>query len=278
MTAPTLGAHVSKVAAAQALGAATVLTWDTEVRDDATFYSGAAPTKITAPTTGWYALEASVLLASSSAARRLTLGFAINGTASVRGKVDETLTPGPVRLSISALLYLTAADYVEVLGTVLAGDAIVDNGSAFCVTTASAAASVVAARAHRATTQSIANGVEVPISFSTEDFDTAALWSIGLPTKMIAPSDGYYLIGGSIWWGTSSGGMRAAGLRINGTTYVAYAQMPPSAVGGINTNLSTLYHLAATDYVELLVYQASGGDLDAVSDGLNAPALWMTLQ
>lgn len=134
MTTTTIGAHVAKDDDAQVIAATAALTWDTETQDDSTFFDGAEPTRITAVSTGWHTFECSLVLATSSAQRRLQLQFAVNGVAVAPGRIDETLTPGPVRLSTTAKLYLTAADYVEVWATLLAGDVTVDNGSALVVT------------------------------------------------------------------------------------------------------------------------------------------------
>jgi hypothetical protein len=123
-----------------------------------------------------------------------------------------------------------------------------------------AAPSFSGARVYRATDQTITNAGPADISFSDEHFDVGGYWAIGDPTKLVAPTDGYYLIGGQILWDSNTTAVRATYIEVDDTTYIASVSQAAASVANMQQNISALYFLAAGSYVKLVVNQTSTGD------------------
>jgi hypothetical protein len=113
-------------------------------------------------------------------------------------------------------------------------------------------------RVYRATTQSINNITWTAISFSNEDFDVGDMAEqVTNPTRVTIPSGegGKYHFVGVVH---STEAMTAAKIKLrkNGTTDVS---MGIYGGGGDLTGLvSDILDLAATDYIEIMVYHSTG--------------------
>jgi hypothetical protein len=118
---------------------------------------------------------------------------------------------------------------------------------------------------------------ETVLTFDSERYDSAELHSTSTnPSRLTAQQAGNYLITGHVGFVAASSGVRGLWLRLNGTTYIAglyvpAVEWPLSSV----LSVATLYHLAAGDYVELIVYQTSGGNLDVMALGNYTPEFAM---
>lgn len=143
---------------------------------------------------------------------------------------------------------------------------------------------ICGARVYNSANISVANAAWTALTFDTERwdlFDDAAstfhstvsnTGRITVPTNL----DGYYLIGGHVEFASNTTGQR--GIRIthsSGPTVIA-AQVV-DAVGAVAQGLSvtTLWSMAATNYVTLEVYQSSGGALNALNTNAYSPEFWM---
>lgn len=116
------------------------------------------------------------------------------------------------------------------------------------------------------TTQSLTNATDTALTFNTESYNVGALHSTGTnPTRFTVPTggDGLYFIKGTYVPAAASGDARAF-LRKNGTTALeGTAQRGVlNASFQVTFQCATLVVLAATDYVELIAYQSSGGALN----------------
>jgi hypothetical protein len=121
-------------------------------------------------------------------------------------------------------------------------------------------------RAKRTTTQSINNTTWTVVAFdAADDFDDDAMHDTSTNNgRLIAKTAGTYLIIANVGFVTNSTGLRYAAFRVNGggdegTHGIAFT--PGHGSGGVQMNLSTVLTLALNDYVELLVFQSSGGAL-----------------
>ena len=140
---------------------------------------------------------------------------------------------------------------------------------------ASSGIAVIAARVYHSTTQSISNSSDTTFVFDTENFDTDTIHSTSSNTeRLTATTAGKYVIEAQIEWAASAVGLRIAKLRLNGTTIIAWTTITPLSTGTTSMTVSTVYDLAATDYVEVLGNQTSGGALNA-NGGLGAT--WFTM-
>ena len=63
--------------------------------------------------------------------------------------------------------------------------------------------------------------------------------------------------------------------QINGTTTIAQNQVEATPTGGTAHVISTLYDLSINDYVEVLVYQTSGGALNVINGDNRTPEFMM---
>jgi hypothetical protein len=127
-----------------------------------------------------------------------------------------------------------------------------------------------------------ANGTEVPVTWMAEVFDSGNLFSDASnfdppceqKTKLVAPRDGLYEVSAGLIWTANSTGSRQLILRRNGTDYLAAQQEINAGANDTIQNVSTLARLSSGDYVQVVAWQNSGGDLGpdpccVVEDGRN---------
>jgi hypothetical protein len=120
----------------------------------------------------------------------------------------------------------------------------------------------VGARVYHNADQAIATGTVTLLSFNSERWDTAALHDTATNnSRLTAPAAGYYLVIGQVDFAANATGIRQLYLRKNGTTYIAIANFAPHTQAA-RIEVTTIVHLVATDYVEILAYQDSGGSLN----------------
>lgn len=137
---------------------------------------------------------------------------------------------------------------------------------------------IVGARLTNTVTISIPNVTETTVTFDQERFDTNALHSTSINTgRLTAPVAGKYLIFANVVFLANATGERVALVRLNGgTANIAYGNNMPGS-GFASINLATVYSLAAGDYVELRVFQSSGGALTIGKQSEYSPEFGMVL-
>lgn len=141
-------------------------------------------------------------------------------------------------------------------------------------------AAFAGARVTRAGAQTISNATQTSLTFDTEKFDTDGYHSnVTNNTRLTIPAGlgGTYLIGGSVSWIGNATGFRALWIEVNGDSArnICGDIYEPEAATAINQVVTTLYQLAAGDYVELRVFQNSTGNLDDIVDEEAAPIFWI---
>jgi hypothetical protein len=121
----------------------------------------------------------------------------------------------------------------------------------------------------------IANNTTTALTFDTERYDTDAMHSTSSNTSRItATTAGKYMIGGCVRFVSNSTGARYLFVVLNGTTNIVASSMAADANHYPDLNVSTVYDLAANDYIELAVNQSSGGNLDVSVNGNTSPEFW----
>lgn len=136
---------------------------------------------------------------------------------------------------------------------------------------------VPACRAIRTTNQSIATATSTAISFDSESFDTAAMHDTSVNTSRVTFTiAGIYQVSGTVMFASNATNSRDVWLQLNGTTRIAEAATTANSTDVWACSLSTLVKVAANEYVELLVFQTSGGNLNALAAPLqpSLTALW----
>jgi hypothetical protein len=109
-------------------------------------------------------------------------------------------------------------------------------------------------------TQSISNATHTAITFAAEEYDTDGFHDNSSNTsRMTIPAGkgGYYQVNGFVSWDDNATGGRTLLIRKNGSNYL-YVELAPSAVLPSQV-ITAIVKVVATDYLELFVYQTSGG-------------------
>jgi hypothetical protein len=109
----------------------------------------------------------------------------------------------------------------------------------------------------------VSNATVTALTFNTERFDTDSMHSTSSNTSRITVATaGEYDFDGGIEWDSNVNGFRQIGLRLNGATIVKWDS--DNAVSG-NTHPQAIHarwKMVVGDYMELVVYQNSGGNLN----------------
>jgi len=108
----------------------------------------------------------------------------------------------------------------------------------------------------------VANATSSFMTFDTERYDNDTIHSTtSLTGRLVCVTPGVYCIAGYLQFAANATGNRHLTVRLNGTTTIR--EVNSVAVSGIFTNLAVCfdYKLALNDYVELGVFQGSGGAL-----------------
>lgn len=104
-------------------GTATGIIWDTEDRDDDSYWAAGSPTRFTIPVTGWYFLSAYERWASQANGTRV-LDFRVNGGSARMSQFAPTNQFNDPAIATSMVAYLTAGDYVETVALQSSGSSV----------------------------------------------------------------------------------------------------------------------------------------------------------
>jgi hypothetical protein len=123
---------------------------------------------------------------------------------------------------------------------------------------------------------SISNGVATSITFSTALRDTDGFFNVGThPTRATVPANlaGWYDVESILQFASSSTGVRALFLYINGSQYCQLDNTNALSAGTTVVTGSTTVQLNAGDYVEVWAYQTSGAPLNVIGTPPNSAAI-----
>jgi hypothetical protein len=112
--------------------------------------------------------------------------------------------------------------------------------------------------------QSISNSTNTTLTWNTESFDVGGYHDTSTNTsRFTVPTGktGYFLFTANIGWGNSASGIRQLFFLKNGTA-IATIESTTSSAGFVEQSPSITVSLSATDYLEIRVWQNSGGSLD----------------
>lgn len=133
-------------------------------------------------------------------------------------------------------------------------------------------------RVYNSAAFSVANNTLTAVTFDTENYDYGGCHSTSSNTsRLTVPSGGggLYHIGGCAVFAANATGIREVRILLNGTTILARSGSTSlSASGDHPLAIETDYRLAAADYVELVVYQTSGGNLNVQQSGMASPSFY----
>ncbi len=129
----------------------------------------------------------------------------------------------------------------------------------------------IGCRAYHNAAQSINDATWTALAFNSERFDNDGIHDPATNnSRLTCVTAGVYLIVGMVQFASNNTGFRGVGIRRGGTQYIAVQTQTATQNNVHQFSISAIYDMAATNYVELMVYQNSGGSLnvdtvDAVS-------------
>ncbi len=213
---------------------------------------------------------------------------ATNGTsitlsnASVAGDVFEVFASQPVAISdvytqtqanaafINDSLLTTTGDIIYASGVstparlgIGSTDQVLKVSGGVPTWGAAPAASHIGVRVKGSSNQTIANTTYTILPFNQETYDTSNFHDTSTNnSRLTIPSglSGYYYIYANLNWNGSTSGYRRQQIYKNGSTSVFEVDITFSQDIWMNVHSSTTLYLSATDYLEMRVYQTSGGN------------------
>lgn len=118
------------------------------------------------------------------------------------------------------------------------------------------------AKVKKSAAQAINNGASTTVSWNQEDWDTDAIHDNATNnTRLTCKTAGKYGVWANIHWATSASGSRGLGVLINGITVHSF-NYPAASTLDPEVGAYCEVQLAVNDYVEIQVYQNSGGALN----------------
>ena len=131
------------------------------------------------------------------------------------------------------------------------------------------------ARVYNNANISINNNTTTALTFNSERWDTDNIHSTSTNTgRLTCKTAGVYNISASVQFESNATGTRAITILLGGTTVIGSDQRLAANVA-TTCNLSIDYVFAVNDYVEVQVYQNSGGALNVVATSERTPLFMM---
>jgi hypothetical protein len=124
------------------------------------------------------------------------------------------------------------------------------------------------------TTQSIANNTSTIVTFDSENFDTDGFHSTSTNTGRITIPTGLagkYLVTFSFLWAQNGTGIRTANIFKNGANVYGVGEQSGNASVFAGPNGAVIIDCAVGDYLELVVFQSSGGALNVFKRDIEKP-------
>ncbi len=132
------------------------------------------------------------------------------------------------------------------------------------------------ARVYNSTAKSIPSGSFVVITFDSERYDTDNIHDNSTNnSRLTCKTAGVYLISFCGELPAASTGRAVAKIQVNGGTNICMMSNILTSLGPIRMNPSSIYTLNVNDYVEVFVYQESGGTLNLAATSDYTPSFMM---
>lgn len=121
-----------------------------------------------------------------------------------------------------------------------------------------------ACRVYNNAAQSVASATFTALAFNSERFDTDNMHdTVTNNSRITINTAGLYVVTGHVEWAANTTSERIVEFLVNGTNEVAVQRQSANTTGGAHLfSITTMLKLAATDYIQLRVYQATGGALN----------------
>lgn len=156
-----------------------------------------------------------------------------------------------------------------------AGLGLTDGGANGDVTLAM---SVIGARAYHNADQTLTNNTAIALALNSERYDTDTIHdTVTNNSRLTCHTAGKYDIKGNGRIAANATGDRYLSIRLNGTTTIAITYMKSPGASILILSVACDYQLAVNDYVELVAFQNSGGDINLEAIGNYSPEFSMHL-
>jgi hypothetical protein len=211
----------------------------------------------TSPIYSWPEPDNTDLVKNGALAIR-TMGNAIDTTMA-------TMTPKSIVDAKGDLIAATANDTPARLAVGTNGQILVADSTAATGLKWAASGNFVGCRVYASSAQAVANATDTKVAFANETYDTDGFHSnVTNNTRITIPAGlaGYYRVTFNIGFATSAAGRRLYGVTFNGGGDISKGELTPgTSIEPVGT-LTDTYFLNVADYIEVNLYQTSGGSLN----------------
>jgi hypothetical protein len=134
----------------------------------------------------------------------------------------------------------------------------------------------VGARVYHNANQSINDSAVTTLAFNSERYDTDTIHdNVTNNSRLTCKTAGKYLICFTISFAVNATGDRSINVMLNGATNLGSNRCKPTAATSTIIMGAAVYSLAVNDYVEIAVWQNSGGALNVESGSAYSPEFMM---
>lgn len=126
-----------------------------------------------------------------------------------------------------------------------------------------------AASVYLTSASSIPNITDSVVTWSSAEYDTDSMFSAGSATRLTCKTAGIYIVTFTLAWPNNSTGERIGWIQKNGSTADRWGmvRMSPSTTGETIQTAAAQMSLVVNDYIQIGVYQSSGGALNLNGTG-----------
>lgn len=233
----------------------SAVTWDVESFDTDDYWTNAAPSRITIPSTGWYNLNTNIFTENAGADYMVSIRKnAVTDISSVTMGANQAA-------DYNETVYFEAGDYIQlfaseatVAGSLTTGTYMELTLLGYAVGTGVTPYSAFSGAKTYLSTAFSTTTTPTAIAWSGTDWDTNAnalaltYWTAGAPTRLTVQTNGFYQVSTFLETDTT-GGIYTLTLKKNGTTDIATVTRSANDTAWLNQ----VYELAANDYLEVFV-------------------------
>lgn len=129
-------------------------------------------------------------------------------------------------------------------------------------------------RVYSSVNQNILTATDVALTFNQERFDTDTMHSnVTDNSRITFTTGGVYVMTFCMTWEANATGDRKIRIRLNGATIIVADEKSSDQNDDFDHTVSTIYKVAAGDYIEAYVAQNSGVTLQSIANGNYAPEM-----
>lgn len=163
------------------------------------------------------------------------------------------------------LIAASAADTPARLAVGANGETLIADSTASTGLKWAKSPNFIGCRVYSSSAQSVANSTDTAAAFANESYDTDGFHSnVTNNNRITIPAGltGYYRITANIGFATNSSGRRIFQVRLNGGASLCAGEMTPALGVEPTGTVTDTFLLSAGDYIDLLLFQNSGGSLN----------------